>query len=187
MDVTDLVNQYGVLFYPLVFLWTFIEGETIVLLSGAVARTGSIDPYLLVLCAWLGSFLGDQLWFYLSRRYGRRLIARYPSSARSVSVATNLLEKHATLFILFYRFIYGVRNVASLALGLSEVRWKRFLILNFIASGIWSISFVLIGWFAGMAIKKIFGEATQTASFVIIGIIIIVFAYTWIKNRIKNT
>jgi len=63
--------EWGMLTYVVAAAWAFFEGETFVLFAGAAgAVTGLIDPLLLILAFWLGSFAGDQLWFTLGRRYG---------------------------------------------------------------------------------------------------------------------
>ena len=74
MDI-QLIADYGVYFYLLVFVWTFFEGETIVLFAGFAAAQGLLDPLLLLVCAGLGSYLGDQCYFWLGRQL-RRASAR---------------------------------------------------------------------------------------------------------------
>lgn len=155
MQIAELVQdvrQYGDLFYLLVFAWTFVEGETIVLVAAAAAKLGAVDVRALFLCAWAGTFLGDLLWFTLFRRFGPRLISRFPRVAPRIEKAGGILERHATFFILTYRFVYGVRNVAALAIALSPLPWRRFAMLNFVSSGIWATVFCLVGYMAGGAI-----------------------------------
>ena len=162
MHVTELVQQYGAWFYPFVFAWTFIEGETIVILAGAAARRGIVDLKALFVCAWFGSFLGDQCWFLLSRRYGPRLLAwmsrRNGAMAQTMGAAVGMMERHATWFILSYRFIYGVRNAACLAIGASSISWGRFAVLNFVAAGLWAAIFAGGGYLAGSAMEQVFAK-----------------------------
>jgi membrane protein DedA with SNARE-associated domain len=146
--------RYGMLFYPLVFAWTFVEGESVVILSGAASRHGYIDLRLIIVSAWLGSFMGDQLWFYLSRRYGTRLLKRHPGAANKIARATERLARHATLFIFSYRFIYGLRNVASLAIGASSITWRKFAVLNFFSAGLWACTFGYGGYLMGSALSQ---------------------------------
>jgi membrane protein DedA with SNARE-associated domain len=63
MDVFELIREYGNLYYAVVFIWTFLEGETFVILSGVAAREGILDITTLIVCAWMGSFFGDQFYF----------------------------------------------------------------------------------------------------------------------------
>ena len=61
MDINQLIAQNGACFYGIVFLWTFLEGETVVIFAGFAAAQGLVDPMLLLAAAWLGSFAGDHL------------------------------------------------------------------------------------------------------------------------------
>src|SRR3954465_10069191 len=151
MDINQLIAHNGACFYAIVFAWTFLEGETVVLFAGFAAARGLVDPVLLFFAAWLGSFAGDQSYFWLGRNFGVRLLDRFPRWRHGVEAALGWLERYDTGFILSFRFIYGVRNFSSFAMGLSAVRWDRFLRLNFLAAMVWAASFVAIGYFLGHA------------------------------------
>ena len=140
--------DWGALAYLAAAAWAFFEGETFVLLAAAAGRaSGLIDPWLLMLSVWLGSFLGDQLWFTLGRKYGAKAVRKIPGAERKLASAIGFLEKYGVLFVLTFRFVYGVRNVASAACGVAKMPWSRFAFLNFIAAGLWAGSFVAAGWF----------------------------------------
>src|ERR1700730_6439657 len=162
MDFGQLIAHNGAYFYGGVFVLTFLEGETIVLCAGFAAAQGLVDPMLLLVAAWLGSFSGDQLYFWLARRFGLRLLDRYPRWRHGVDDALFWVERYDAGFILAFRFIYGVRNISSFALGLSAVRGNRFLRLNFIAAGLWAASFVAAGYFLGHAFRAVLGDLAQS-------------------------
>ena len=83
MDINQLIADNGACFYVIAFIWTFLEGETVILFAGFAAAQGLVDPALLLVAAWLGSFSGDQCYFWLGRRFGVRLLDR---NTRSVSL-----------------------------------------------------------------------------------------------------
>ena len=156
--VLRLVAEYHLLTYPLVLAATFIEGETIVILCGATARTLTINVELLALFAFAGSFLGDQLYYYIGRRYGTPLLNRWPTLAHKIDWAFHLVKDHPTMFILSFRFIYGIRNIAPFVIGISGVSRLRYFILNFIAAQIWAHSFAWGGYMLGRTLQKWLGE-----------------------------
>jgi membrane protein DedA with SNARE-associated domain len=181
MDI-QLIADYGVYFYLLVFVWTFFEGETIVLFAAFAAAQGLLNPWLLLVCSGLGSYLGDQCYFWLGRRYGLRLLKRFPSWRPGVASAMSWLERYDVWFILSFRFIYGVRNFSSFALGLSAVRWDRFLRLNFFAAMVWAAAFVGIGYFLGHA----FSTAVNIANwlgYALLGVFVAVVGSVWLLHR----
>ncbi len=153
--MAELWAEWGNLSYLVAAFWAFFEGETFVLFAAALGRTqGLVDPWILMFSVWFGSFLGDQLWFTLGRRYGTRMVKRVPSGEKRIGTALRMIEKYGTLFILSFRLVYGVRNIASIACGLSNISRLRFALLNFIAAGIWAASFVAAGWFVGAAMAE---------------------------------
>jgi len=142
--------EWGMLAYLAAALWAFFEGETFVLVASAAgAATGLIDPWILMGSVWIGSFLGDQTWFTLGRKFGPAALRRIPGAEARVARCAELLERHGALFVLSFRFLYGIRNVASAAVGICGMERKRFMVLNFIAAGLWAGTFVAAGWFLG--------------------------------------
>jgi membrane protein DedA with SNARE-associated domain len=163
-DVPRLIHQYGVWFYLLTFGWTFIEGETFVLVAGFFAAEGLLNPAVLLLAAWLGSFAGDQSYFWIGRRYGLRLLSNRPHWRSPVDAALGWVKRYDTWFILSFRFIYGVRNFSSFALGISGISWRRFLTLNCLAAFLWAAVFVGGGYFCGRALERMLGEIADKFS-----------------------
>jgi len=186
MDINQLIAHNGACFYAIVFIWTFLEGETVVLFAGFAAAQGLVDPILLFTAAWLGSFSGDQCYFWLGRRFGARLLDRFPRWRHGVDSALHWLERYDTGFILSFRFIYGVRNFSSFALGVSAVRWNRFLRLNFLAAGVWAASFVGVGYFLGHAFRAVLGDLARSFSFVMLGVFVAVAGGMWLLHRTQR-
>ena len=175
MDINQLILEHGAWFYLTAFVWTFLEGETIVLFAGFAAAQGLVDPFLLLLATGLGSFAGDQTYFWIGRRFGSDLLSRFPRWRNGVEAALRWLERYNTSFILSFRFIYGVRNFSSFAMGLSAIRWQRFLALNLLAAGLWATSFVAIGYFLGGAFRAILGDIIRAFGWSLL-VVFLVFA-----------
>jgi membrane protein DedA with SNARE-associated domain len=182
----QLVADNSPWFYLFAFIITFVEGETIILIAGFWAALGLIDPFLLVAVAWLGSFSGDQCYFWLGRRYGVVLLDRFPRLRHGVDAAMQYLERYDTWFILSFRFIYGVRNFSSFALGLSAVRWTRFLWLNFVAAGLWAVSFVATGYFLGHAFRAVLGDMARSFSIVMLLAFVAIGGGVWLLHRMQR-
>jgi membrane protein DedA with SNARE-associated domain len=186
MDINQLIATNGAYFYLIIFLWTFLEGETVILFAGFAAAQGLVDPLLLVTFAWLGSFSGDQCYFWLGRKFGVRLLDRFPRFRHGVDAALHWLERYDTGFILSFRFIYGVRNFSSFALGLSAVRWERFLRLNFVAAGLWAASFVATGYFLGHAFRAVLGDIARSFSIVMLLVFVAMGGGVWLLHRMQR-
>ncbi len=187
-DVPRLIHQYGAWFYPLAFGWTFIEGETFVLVAGVFAAQGLLSAPLLLLAAWIGSFSGDQFYFWIGRRYGLRLMSHRPHWRSPVDGALGWIKRYDKWFILSFRFIYGVRNFSSFALGISGISWRRFLAFNFLAAFLWATVFVGSGYFCGRALERMLGEIAERFSMIalaalIVGVIAAAIMHQWRRRR----
>ncbi|MBV9825214.1 MAG: DedA family protein [Alphaproteobacteria bacterium] len=182
MDINHLIAEHGACFYAIAFIWTFLEGETFVLFAAFAAAQGLVDPWLLLIFSWLGSFAGDQSYFWLGRRFGIRLLEVFPRWRGGVDAALRWVERYDTGFILSFRFIYGVRNFSSFALGLSAVRWNRFMRLNFLAAGLWACMFVGAGFFLGHAFRSVLGDVARSFSMVMLGVFVAIGAGMWLLH-----
>ena len=154
LDPRTMLSRYG---YKVVLIWTFLEGETIVILAGMFAEKLHLDPWLIALYAFCGSFLSDQVMFSLGKYKGESVLRYFPRVARNVDKAGRLFKKYDTILILGFRFVYGVRNVTPILLGISGVSHLKFFILNFIGATVWALSFSFGGFYAGRAFMKIMG------------------------------
>jgi hypothetical protein len=65
----QFLHDFG---YFALFLGTFFEGETILVLAGFLAFRGYMDINLVVVVAFFGSYAGDQLWYFMGRKHGRK-------------------------------------------------------------------------------------------------------------------
>lgn len=164
MDLQGFIVEHGIWSYLITFAWTFFEGETFVLFAGFAAAQGLLLWPVLLAAAWLGSFAGDQSYFWIGRHFGMRLLARRPLWQHRVDDAMAWLKRYDAGFILSFRFIYGVRNFSSFALGIGGVDWRRFLVLNFVAAGLWASIFIGAGFLCGHTFGRLLGDIAQRFS-----------------------
>jgi len=183
LDVYQLIEQYREWFYVITFVWTFLEGETFVIFAGAAASQGLLHIYWLIAAAWIGSFSGDQLYFWIGRKYGHKLLKRFPRMQGGVNVALDMLHKYHVGFILSFRFIYGVRNFSSFAMGMSLISWPRFAALNFIAAGLWANAFCWGGYLLGVAFEAVLGDIAKDFGYVMLAIFAVVGGILFLVHR----
>ncbi len=165
MTIPELLSSYG---YWLILGWTLLEGETIVIIAGVAAAAGHMELWLIILVAWIGSYISDQIYFTIGRKFGPYLLQRFPWAQKPVDRAGRLLLKYDLWFILSFRFIYGVRNVTPPALAIAGVSHKRFAMLNFIAAGLWANCFAFAGYLFGQAFKELVEDAHMYFGYVIL-------------------
>ena len=183
-DLETFLRTYG---YFAILLLTFLEGETIVILAGIAAAQGLMSPVLVGIAGFTGSFLGDQLYYTIGYYYGQPLLERWPHLRLRVEWAFHLVRKYQNLYILSFRFIYGVRNISPFVIAISSVPWLRFMLLNCVAAALWATVFTSGGYFFGHVMEKLLGTYQEVVLIGIAGGVVMVgvgvIGYRWIKGR----
>lgn len=182
-SLDSLLADYGLL---AVAVLTFFEGETVVIIAGFLAHQGYFSPYLLCMCAFLGTFAGDQLWFYLGRRHSNFKIVQKVTQRESFAKVIRLIETHPIKFILSFRFVYGVRNIAPVALGLSRISALKYMTFNCIAAIVWAITFTSVGYFFGQAAETMVGQIAGAQGKIIAAVIAGLVVYFACRFGIKQ-
>lgn len=174
--IIHILREYGFLLYLFIAAWTFVEGETVVLVTGILASEGrfAINVEVLAAAAWAGSFLGDQLYFYIGRQFGTPLLKRWPRLTGRIDWAFEALKRSPAVFILTFRWIYGVRNVAPFIVGIAGVARLKYLVLNLIAAGLWAHCFAWGGYFMGRKLEEWLGDSKW---YVLAGFILCLFSF----------
>ncbi len=155
MDFDQLLAHWGC--YA-VALGGFLEGETMLLLGGVAAEQGRLSLAGVMVAGFLGGLAGDQLWFFLARRYGRGLLERRPRWQALAQRLDQRLLRHRDLFILGFRFLYGLRIVSPILIGLGSVSVARYTLLNVIGGIAWAVSVTLLGVSCGHGVDAIVGS-----------------------------
>ena len=115
----QFLQEFG---YFALFLGTFFEGETILVLAGFLAFRGYMDLKLVMIVAFLGSYAGDQLWYFLGRKHGRKLLARKPRWQLMGDRALEHIRRHPDI-----KLTRQPDDIAALALlqgELLDALWK---------------------------------------------------------------
>lgn len=151
----DLVANFG---YIAVFIGTFLEGETVLALGGVAAAHGYLAFWAVVATAVVGGFLGDQACFFIGRRYGRRILARYPRLAARAPRVQALLARWDAGAVILLRFCYGLRIAGPIVIGTLHVSPWRLALFNLIGVLIWAPLVAGVGFLAWGAIEHWLGR-----------------------------
>jgi membrane protein DedA with SNARE-associated domain len=178
------LERYG---YIAILVGTFFEGESVLLLAGALAHRGVLSLPLVALAAFAGAVLGDQTWFRVGRHYGPAFLARHPRLQKHHGRAQALLQRFGDAFVIGFRFIVGIRSVTPLFLGTTPYRAARFLVLNLVGCAIWSTAIAAVGYFLGAGIKSVFERAGHIqelalAAIVMLAVLFVVTRAWWARR-----
>jgi membrane protein DedA with SNARE-associated domain len=154
----QIIATYG---YLALFVGTFLEGETILIIGGMAAAHPEhplLDLRWAIFFSFLGSLSGDQLYFFIGRYKGAWILAKLPAWRPKIERVVALLERHSNWLLLTFRFFYGLRNVTSLGVGMSRVPIWRFAVLNSLGAMIWALAFGMGGYLFGQVMMSAVGH-----------------------------
>lgn len=184
MDVALLIARWGL---AAVLLGSLLEGETVLVLAGFAAHRGYLDLVQVVAVACLGAVLGDQFWFWLGRRQGQMLLARWPKQAMPVQQALRLIERYPAGSILFMRFAWGLRIALPVAMGMSGLAHGRFLVLNVLSAMLWAPLIAGAGWAFGDVLARHLGDIGRVehwaALVLVLAVLLVHLVQRWWARR----
>ena len=182
MTIEAIIARYGVL---AVFLGAGLEGETVVVSGGLLAHRGLLPLVPTMAAAATGSFVADQIFFLLGRRFRDHPRVRGISAKPAFARALAMLERHPVAFVLAFRFLYGLRTVSPIAIGTTALPASRFVLLNAIAAVLWGIVFTAIGYAFGHGIELAFGRLRSIGhvAAAVGGITLVLLILGWLVRR----
>ena len=167
-------------------IFPVLPSETAVIALG-VATAGSTDPRigLLVACAAIGAFLGDNLCYLVGQRFGPRVERRFFSSEKGKhrrQWAERSLARFGTQIIIVCRFIPGGRTAVTLSCGLIGYPRRRFVFATAIAAIIWALYAFLLGRLGG----RVFEDRPWLGFLVAFGVTLVITGLIEAGRRIRG-
>ena len=159
--------------YLALFVGALLEGETVVFLAGLAAHHGYLSFPAVVAVAVAGGFLSDQILFFVGRRYGNRVFARFPGLASRVPRVQALLRRWDVVAVLLVRFLYGLRMAAPLVIGSSGIAPWRLVLFDFIGALLWACVVASLGYFAGQAVQQLVGRLDASVVLILLALALV--------------
>lgn len=183
VHLTELVAQYGVWVYAILFVILFCEtglvvtpflpGDSLLFVAGALAAlpAHSLNVHTMVFLMAVAAVAGDAVNYTIGRLFGAKLFANPDSKIfrRSYLEQTHkFYEKHGGKTIILARFVPIVRTFAPFVAGMGHMSYRHFAAYNVAGALLW----VLLLTYAGY----LFGNVPfvqNNLKFVIVGIIVV--------------
>jgi len=146
------MREYG---YAVLFLWSILEGESGLVMAGLFAHTGDMQLFTAIVTAGLGGFFGDQIYFYIGRLNKSYTYRVFKNQRRKLALARLLLQKYGWPIIFLQRYLYGMRTIIPLSIGLTGYSAKMFTLINLISALCWSSFIILPVWYFGNEILSL--------------------------------
>lgn len=188
--LVDLFARYG---YAVVFAGVFLEntglpvpGETALLAGAALAHSGRLALWRVVVTAIVAAILGDNLGFFIGRRGGRWVLERYGgrlglTSARLADF-DRFFDRHGAKTVFVARFITGLRVVGAVLAGASGLRWPTFLFYNATGAVVWCSAVAAAGYALANSWDTLERWIGRTG---VIGLVLVVVFFLVVRARAR--
>jgi membrane protein DedA with SNARE-associated domain len=161
-DLTPLITQWG---YAAIFVIVILGNvglpvpeETVLTLSGYLIWQRRLELLPVLLTAITSAVLGDNMAYWIGRRYGRVALTRFLKiGPERIERMQRLVMRFGMLAVFVARFVGGLRFMAGPLAGSTGLSPVRFFIANFLGA----IVYVPIAVGAGYAVGYGLGDRIE--------------------------
>jgi len=181
----SLIESYG---YVAVFLGCLLEGETVLVLGGFAAHLGYLSLPIVIATAAVAGFVGDQVLFWIGRRWGDRIFASHPTLAALRPRAKQLLDRYGAWAAFGLRFVVGMRLAGAISIGAAGFPERRFLPANAAGAIVWAVLIGCAGFAFGQAFTLFLERARhlELAAFAVVGAIAVIVVVVLRMRQTKS-
>lgn len=159
-------------------LGQFVPGNTIVIISGFLAKIHIMNIYTVLGIVFVGATIGDFAGFALGEKYGMKFLTKFGHyffiKKEYIEKTALLLSENSIKAIMIGRFNPLTRALTPFVMGTTKMATAKFWVFNFITVMVWAIVSVGIGFIFGAsyhAIAPIIGKYITLAVLMAIAII----------------
>ncbi|QKF81401.1 DedA family protein [Halarcobacter ebronensis] len=153
-----LLKTYG---YIILFAWSILEGEAGLIMAGLLSHVSHMNLYMAIFVAGLGGFTGDQIYFYIGRFNKAYVHKNFKEQRRKFALAHLLLMRYGWPIIFVQRYMYGMRTIIPISIGLTRYSAKTFAFINLISAWVWAAVTILPAWYFGEEILEVLHWAKE--------------------------
>lgn len=197
VHLKELVSEYGIWVYAILFLIVFCEtglvvtpflpGDSLLFVAGAISALDSNDlnVHVFVLLLIAAAILGDAINYLIGKYFGEKLFSNPNSKIFRQSYLDKthaFYEKHGGKTIILARFVPIIRTFAPFVAGMSKMNYRHFAAFNVVGAIIWVTLFGYAGFLFGN--EPVVQENLKLLIVAIIFISVLPMAIEFIRYRI---
>lgn len=183
MQAELLLQKFG---YLAVFIGTFLEGETILVMAGFFAERGYLQLLLVIVTAFGGAYVGHVFWFWLGRTQGVKLLDRFPKMKKHFGKGIRMFERYGAPAIFITQWLYGLRVTCAVIIGISRISAVKFMVYEAVTCAVWAVIIGCAGFYFGRAVESVLGKAAHIEKWGLLVLVVVglaVWGYHQWKER----
>jgi len=179
----QFIQDWG---YVALFLYSFGGGFLALAIAGAFSYAGDLNIYITVIVAGVSNFIGSQFLFYFAKYNKSYMDETVNKHRRKVAMVKTMLKKYGSFMIFIQKYIYGVKTLVPLVMGISAYNPFKYTVLNAIASAIWAIVIGYISFTAGKLLLS-FADDFKYVGFFTVLLVLGILVYSFKdKKKVKK-
>lgn len=160
--LVDMVQNYGVWIYAILFLIVFAEtglvvtpflpGDSLLFAAGAIAATGALDVWMCGLIIGFAAFCGDNTNYWVGRIIGPKVFSREDSfffRKAHLEKTEQFYNRYGSRTVIIARFVPIVRTFAPFVAGVGKMPYGRYIAFSSAGSALWVPICLGAGYFFG--------------------------------------
>ena len=159
---------------------SFPSSQVLYIITGYFIAQEKLLLIPVVLVGALGNTIGNVILYELARRHGRAFVTKlklFPShELEKVELA---FQKKGAWFIFVGKLLPAIKVFVPIPAGLGKMHRGVFTLLMFVASSIWALGFIALGYFFGGTFK-IFGPYALIP--IAVAIIVVALFYRYLNS-----
>jgi membrane protein DedA with SNARE-associated domain len=162
-----------------------LPGETTLVTAGIYAgTTHHLNIALVIGAAAVGAIGGDNLGFWVGRRFGYAFAVRHSRvlrlTATRLEIGRYLFQRHGGKVVFFGRFFSGLRTFAAFLAGVNWMPWAQFLLFNVAGGAVWATVFGSAAYVFGRQFEEFNGSISMVG--LIVAVVAVSFGF-WFARR----
>jgi len=140
---------------------------------------------------------GDSLGYWVGRRYGQRVVARYGLWARltppRLETMRLFVQRYGPVAVFLARFVIGLRFLAGPLAGSLDLSWRSFLMANVLGAVVYVPIMVGMGYAVGVGVggymEPIWRAAVKAQQSLLLGAVLLgllYLGYRVLQRRVRE-
>lgn len=132
---------------------------------------GKMDITTSIAVAFTANALGDIALFYMARYQKTMMMDGLRKHRRKLALSHLMMKKYGSWIILIQKFVYGIKTLIPIAIGLTKYDFKKFAILNIFSAAVWALVVGMGSYYSGegiMNLVELIGEKPWIAPVIVL-------------------
>ncbi|MFK8024183.1 MAG: DedA family protein [Ilumatobacter sp.] len=163
-----------------------VPSEGLMIVGGVAAGQGNQQIALVIVCGAVGAFCGDNLAYWIGRRFSGRVdrwADRRLKRRSRLDAAGRQLRVRGGPLLVTARFVPGGRTVLTVSSGLTGQPWRWFMRWIAVAATLWAVYAGSVGFFFGQVFEDNYTLAFWLAFVAALSVTGIIELIRWLRAR----